>query len=80
MISPSYMSVHVLGARPFHSRTLPSSNALCRSGKRPQRTYNGFLALVRSYTICIGIHSCKPRASNSPVLLARFGRSCVEKA
>src|SRR5215472_9647595 len=52
MILPSYMRVHVPGSPPFHPLTLPSSRALCRSGKHPQRTYSGFLDRVRS---CISL-------------------------
>jgi transposase InsO family protein len=52
MIFPSYMRVHVPGSPPFHPLTLPSSRALCRSGKLPQRTYSGFLDRVRS---CISL-------------------------
>jgi hypothetical protein len=52
MIFPSYMRVHVPGSPPFHPLTLPSSRALCRSGKLPQRTYRGFLDRLRS---CISL-------------------------
>ena len=74
MISPSYMPVHVPGARPFHYRILPKSCALCRSGKRPRRPCSGFLARARSCTICIAIPTCKPKGSVCRVLLVRFGR------